>query len=63
MISANFEGHNPYVTLLQCLIVATSEFVVSCAGPATEVGSLATKCFPLSHVKMNTLLKPPSCFL
>ena len=43
-------------------MVATSELVVSLAGPATEVGSLATIRFALSQVKMKTLLDPPSFF-
>lgn len=41
---------------LPYLLVATSELVVSLAGPAEDVGSLATIRRALSQVKMNTLL-------
>ena len=44
------------------MIVATSELVVSLAGPATEVGSLATIRLALSQVKMKIRLYPPSFF-
>jgi hypothetical protein len=43
--------------------VATSEAVVSFAGPASGNGSLATIRLALSNVKIKTLLKPPSIFL
>jgi len=43
-------------------MVATSELVESLGGPDILVGSLATIRFPLSVVKMKTLLKPPSFF-
>jgi hypothetical protein len=47
---------------LQYVIVATSELIVSRAGPAIPVGSLATAWEPVSIMKMNTLLNPPSFF-
>lgn len=43
-------------------MVATSEFVVSLGGPATDVGTLATTFLPLSKVNMKTRLYPPSFF-
>lgn len=48
-------AHDDYPSL-PYLLVATSELVVSLAGPAEDVGSLATIPRALSQVKMNTLL-------
>ena len=42
--------------------MATTELVASLAGPAKDVGSLATTRRALSQVKMKTLLYPPSFF-
>lgn len=50
------------VSISPYVIVATSELVVSLAGPATEVGSLATTRLALSQVKMKIRLYPPSFF-